>query len=143
MLGVSAVIFVYLIFLGYDEIRTFKDVIKIIAAVIFPMPILSFTRFFVISNYIPEHDDAYKDANKKPATIRLFLGFVLTVALLQLLELLLHKPLEELLIFAHLINSTTISLYVFNFILYNNLKANGALSGVLLGLAIHVFFLSN
>ncbi|GLB50900.1 hypothetical protein [Neptunitalea lumnitzerae] len=142
-LSISIVIFIYLVFIGYDEIRSFKDVIKIIGAILFPIPILFFTRFFVISNFIPEHTEAYKMANKKPASIRLVTGLLITLLLLHLLEWSTGKPLESLLIVAHLINSTTISLYVFNYLLYNNLKANGVLSGILLALALHVFFLSS
>jgi len=64
------------------------------------------------------------------------------VLIMQLVEFATHKKLEDTLVFAHLLNSTAISSYVLNFLLYNNLKANGILSGVLMALAIHVFFLS-
>jgi hypothetical protein len=29
--GISVVVFIYLVFLGYDEIKTLKDVVKIVA----------------------------------------------------------------------------------------------------------------
>lgn len=141
-IGVSIVVFVYLVFLGYDEIKTLKDVIKIIASILFPLPMLFFVRFILIEHFLPQNTDEYKQKNQKPATFLLIVSVVLGVALMQLIENLTGQKLEDKLIFAHLINSTTISSYVLNYILYNNLKANGILSGVLLSLAIHVFFLS-
>lgn len=140
--GISVVVFIYLVFLGYDEIRTFKDVIKIIASILFPIPMLFFVRFILIEHFLPQNTDDYKLQNQKPATFLLVLTIVLGVLLMQLIEFVTHQKLENNLIFAHLINSTAVSSYVLNFILYNNLKANGILSGVLLSLAIHVFFLS-
>ncbi len=140
--GVSVVVFVYLVFLGYDEIKTLKDVIKIIASILFPIPMLFFVRFILIEHFIPENTDEYKQKNQKPATLLLVVTVVVGVALMQFLEYITKQNLEDHLIFAHLINSTTISSYVLNYILYNNLRANGILSGVLLSLAIHIFFLS-
>ncbi|MEZ4793110.1 MAG: hypothetical protein R2783_06515 [Gelidibacter sp.] len=140
--GVSVVVFVYLVFLGYDEIKTFKDVIKIIASILFPIPILFFVRCILIEHFIPQNTDEYKLKNQKPATLLLLLAVAIGVGTMQLIEYLTGQQLEDHLIFAHLINSTTISGYVLNYILYNNLRANGILSGVLLSLAIHVFFLS-
>ena len=140
--GISVVVFVYLVFLGYDEIKTFKDIVKIIGSILFPIPILFFTRFIVIEHFMPVNSDEYKAKNQKPATILLAVSVVLVLLVMQVLELLTHKKLEDALILAHLINSTSISSYVFNFLLYNNLKANGILSGVLMALAIHIFFLS-
>ncbi len=140
--GVSVVVFIYLVFLGYDEIKTFKDVIKIIASILFPIPMLFFVRFLLIEHFLPQNTDEYKLKNQKPATILLLLAIVIGVGTMQLTEYLTGQKLEDHLIFAHLINSTTISSYVLNYILYNSLRANGLLSGVLLSLAIHVFFLS-
>ncbi len=140
--GVSIVVFVYLVFLGYDEIRTFKDVVKIIGSILFPIPILFFTRFIVIQHFLPENTDEYKAKNQKPATVLLVISVIGILLLMQGLEFATGKQLENTLILAHLINSTTISSYVFNFLLYNNLKANGILSGILMALAIHIFFLS-
>ncbi len=140
--GVSVCVFVYLVFLGYDEIRTLKDVIKIVASVLFPIPILFFVRLIAIENFMPENTDDYKRKHQKPAMIYLVSSIVIVILLIQLFEGLAHRKLEDALILAHLINSTTISSYVFNFLLYNNLKANGILSGVLLALAVHMFFLS-
>ncbi len=140
--GVSIVVFIYLVFLGYDEIKTLKDVVKIVASILFPIPLLFFVRFIVIEHFLPENTDEYKVRNQKPATILLAVTVVGVILLMQFLELITHKKLEDALILAHLINSTTISSYVFNFLLYNNLKANGILSGVLMALAIHIFFLS-
>ncbi len=140
--GVSVVVFIYLVFLGYDEIKTVKDVIKIIASILFPLPMLFFVRFILIENFLPQNTDAYKLKNQKPATLLLLLAIVIGVGSMQLLEFMTGQKLEDQLIFAHLINSTTISSYVLNYILYNNLRANGILSGVLLSLAMHVFFLS-
>lgn len=140
--GISVVVFIYLVFLGYDEIKTFKDVVKIIGSILFPIPILFFTRFIVIEHIMPVNSDEYKAKNQKPATILLAVSVVVVLLLMQALEFLTHKKLEDALILAHLINSTSISSYVFNFLLYNNLKANGILSGVLMALAIHIFFLS-
>ena len=140
--GVSIVVFVYLVFLGYDEIKTLKDVIKIVASILFPLPMLFFVRFILIEHFIPENTDEYKRKNQKPATLLLVISMVVGVALMQFLEYVTNQKLEDHLIFAHLINSTTISSYVLNYILYNNLRANGILSGVLLSLAIHIFFLS-
>jgi len=140
--GISVVVFIYLVFLGYDEIKTFKDVIKIIASILFPLPILFFVRFLLIEHFIPKNSDDYKLKNQKPATILLILAVIIGVVIMQLMEFITGQKLEGHLIFAHLINSTTISSYVLNYILYNNLKVNGILSGVLLSLAIHVFFLS-
>jgi len=139
---ISVLVFIYLVFLGYDEIKTLKDVVKIVAAILFPIPMLFFVRFIVIEHFLPQNTDEYKRKNQKPATLFLLISIVCGLALMQLLELVTNQKLEENLIFAHLVNSTTISSYVLNFILYNNLKANGILSGVLLSLAIHVFFLS-
>ncbi|WP_242130531.1 hypothetical protein [Aestuariivivens marinum] len=141
--GVSVVVFVYLVFLGYDEIKTLKDVIKIIASIVFPIPMLFFVRFILIQHFLPQNTDDYKLKNQKPATILLLLTIITGIGIMQLIEFLTHQNLENNLIFAHLINSTAVSTYVLNFILYNNLKANGILSGVLLSLAIHVFFLSS
>ncbi|MDH7911782.1 hypothetical protein [Winogradskyella sp. SYSU M77433] len=140
--GISIVVFVYLVFLGYDEIKTLKDVVKIIASIFFPIPILFFIRFVVIEHFLPVNSDEYKVKNQKPAIILLVISVVLVLLSMQLMEFLTQKKLEDALILAHLINSTSISSYVFNFLLYNNLKANGILSGLLMALAIHIFFLS-
>lgn len=140
--GVSVVVFIYLVFLGYDDIKTVKDVIKIIASILFPLPMLFFVRFLLIEHFLPQNTDAYKLKNQKPATMLLILAVSIGVGSMQLIEFFTGQKLEDQLIFAHLINSTTISSYVLNYILYNNLRANGILSGVLLSLAIHVFFLS-
>ena len=139
-LGISFIVFVYLVFLGYDEIRTLKDVVKIIASILFPIPMLFFVRFILIENFIPENSEAHKLENQKPAT-KLFIVTLLSVlGFLKLLEFVAHFDLEKHLILAHLINSTTISSYVLNYILYNNLRANGVLSGILMALAVHIFF---
>lgn len=140
--GISVVVFIYLVFLGYDEIKTFKDVVKIIGSILFPIPMLFFTRFIVIEHFMPANSDEYKAKNQKTATVLLAVSAVVVLLLMQVLEFLTHKKLEDTLILAHLINSTSISSYVFNFLLYNNLKTNGILSGVLMALAIHMFFLS-
>ncbi len=91
---------------------------------------------------MPQNTDDYKLKNQKPATILLIVAVILGVVMMQMTEYLTGQKLENHLIFAHLINSTAISSYVLNFILYNNLRVNGILSGVLLSLAIHVFFFS-
>ena len=140
--GVSIVVFIYLVFLGYDEIKTLKDVVKIVASVLFPIPVLFFVRLIAIENFLPENTDEYKAKHQKPAILFLIMAVVGTIILLQAFEFSTQRKLEDSLILAHLINSTTISSYVFNFLLYNNLKANGILSGVLMALAIHMFFLS-
>ncbi|RED47921.1 hypothetical protein [Seonamhaeicola aphaedonensis] len=140
--GISVVVFIYLVFLGYDEIKSLKDVIKIIAAIVFPIPMLFFVRFILIERFLPENTDEYKIKNQKPATVLLLATTLVSVGLMQIVEILTHQKLEDNLIFAHLINSTAVSSYVLNYILYNNLRANGILSGVLLALSIHVFFLS-
>lgn len=140
--GVSVVVFIYLVFLGYDEIKTLKDVIKIIASILFPIPMLFFVRFILIEHFLPQNTDEYKLKNQRPATFLLIVSIAIGISVMQLVEFTTGQTLEDQLIFAHLINSTTISSYVLNYILYNNLKANGILSGVLLSLAIHVFFLS-
>ncbi|WP_026753896.1 hypothetical protein [Sediminibacter sp. Hel_I_10] len=139
---VSVVVFVYLVFLGYDEIRTFKDVIKIIASILFPIPILFFVRFLLITDFVPLNTDENKLNNQKPATLLLILSMVLGLAGMQMIQWLTGQHIEDHLIVAHLINSTTISSYVLNYILYSNSKVNGILSGVLLSLAVHVFFLA-
>ncbi|SDR65815.1 hypothetical protein SAMN04515667_0055 [Formosa sp. Hel1_31_208] len=140
--AVSVVVFIYLVFLGYDEIKTVKDVIKIIASILFPIPMLFFVRFVLIEHFLPQNTDEYKRKNQRPATILLILSVLIGVLSMQFVEWMSGQKLEDHLIFAHLINSTTISSYVLNYILYNNLKVNGVLSGVLLSLAIHVFFLT-
>ena len=140
--GVSVVVFIYLVFLGYDEIKTLKDVIKIIASILFPIPMLFFVRFILIEHFLPQNTDEYKLKNQRPATFLLIVSILIGISVMQFVEFTTGQTLEDQLIFAHLINSTTISSYVLNYILYNNLKANGILSGVLLSLAIHVFFLS-
>lgn len=140
--GVSVVVFMYLVFLGYDDIKTLKDVINIIASILFPIPMLFFVRFLLIEHFLPQNTDDHKLKNQKPATMLLVLAIVIGVGSMQLIEFMTGQKLEDQLIFAHLINSTTISSYVLNYILYNNLRANGILSGVLLSLSIHVFFLS-
>lgn len=140
--GISILVFVYLVFLGYDEIKSFKDVIKIIASILFPLPLLFFVRFILIEHFLPANSDAYKQKNQKPATLLLIASIIIGLLSMQLLEFVTQQKLEDNLIFAHLINSTTISSYVLNFILYNNLKVNGVLSGILLSLAVHVFFFS-
>jgi len=140
--GVSVLVFICLVFLGYDEIKTLKDVIKIIAAILFPIPMLFFVRFILIEHFLPQNTDEYKQKNQKPAILLLIASVISGLLIMYLLELVTHQKLEDNLIFAHLVNSTTISCYVLNYILYNNLRANGILSGVLLSLAIHVFFIS-
>ncbi|MFK7781024.1 hypothetical protein [Psychroserpens sp.] len=140
--GVSVVVFVYLVFLGYDEIKTLKDVVKIVASIVFPIPMLFFIRFLLIEHFLPQNTDEYKLKNQKPAILLLISTLVVSISCMQLVEYVTQQKLEDHLIFAHLINSTTISSYVLNYILYNNLKVNGILSGVLLSLAIHVFFLA-
>jgi len=141
-IGISILVFIYLVFIGYDEIKTIKDILKIVASLLFPIPILFFIRFIIIENFKPENTDAYKLKNQKPATIILLVSVALSLFLLQMFEFLSHQKLEDNLIFAHLLNATAIGGYVFNYMLYNNLKANGLLSGILLSLAVHVFFLS-
>lgn len=141
-IGISVLVFIYLVFFGYDEIKTFKDIVKIVASVVFPIPILFFTRFILIEHFLPQNSNAYKLKNQKPATLLLLITVVVFIGVMQLTEYVTHQKLEDHLIFAHLINSTTISSYALNYLLYNNLKANGILSGILLSLAIHVFFLS-
>lgn len=140
--GVSVIVFVYLVFLGYDDIKTLKDVVKIIASILFPIPLLFFVRFVLIEHFLPENTDEYKLKNQRPATILLVVTMVFGVLSMQGIEWMTGQKLEDHLIFAHLINSTTISSYVLNYILYNNLRVNGILSGVLLSLAIHVFFIT-
>ena len=140
--GISVLVFIYLVFLGYDEIKSLKDVVKIVASILFPIPLLFFVRFILIEHFIPENTDDYKLKNQKPATILLLVSMVIGVILLQLLEYITNQKLEDHLIFAHLINSTTVCSYVLNYILYNNLRVNGILSGALLSLALHIFFLS-
>ncbi|WP_299338117.1 hypothetical protein [uncultured Psychroserpens sp.] len=138
--GVSVVVFIYLVFLGYDDIKTVKDVIKIVASILFPIPMLFFVRFVLIEHFLPQNTDEYKLKHQKPATILLVVSMIIGVCSMQLIEWMTGQKLEDHLIFAHLINSTAISSYVLNYILYNNLRVNGILSGVLLSLAIHVFF---
>jgi len=140
--GISVVVFIYLVFLGYDEIKTLKDVIKIIASILFPLPMLFFVRFLLIEHFLPQNTDEYKLKNQKPAILLLITTLLISIGCMQLVEYLTQQKLEDHLIFAHLINSTSISSYVLNYILYNNLKVNGILSGVLLSLALHVFFLT-
>lgn len=140
--GISICVFIYLVFLGYDEIKTLKDVIKIVASVLFPIPVLFFVRLIAIENFLPENTDDYKAKHQRPAIVFLFVTILVAILLVQGLEFMTQRKLEDSLILAHLINSTTISSYVFNFLLYNNLKANGVLSGLLIALAIHMFFLS-
>ena len=55
--GISVIVFIYLVFLGYDEIKTLKDVVKIIASILFPIPMLFFVRFILIEHFIPENND--------------------------------------------------------------------------------------
>ena len=139
---VSLAIFMYLLFLGYDDIKTAKDVVKIVASMVFPIPLLFFVRFILIERFIPENSDLEKVENQRPATLLLLITVIIGLMGLQFLEWISQKPLEEHLIFAYMINSTAITSYVLNFIVYNNLKANGVLSGLLLSLALHVFFIS-
>lgn len=141
-IGVSVVVFVYLVFLGYDDIKTLKDVVKIVASILFPLPLLFFVRFLLIEHFLPQNTDEYKLKHQKPATILLLASVIIGVVSMQIIEWMTGQKLEDHLVFAHLINSTTISSYVLNFVLYNNLKVNGILSGVLLSLAIHVFFIT-
>jgi len=141
-IGVSVIVFVYLVFLGYDDIKTLKDVVKIVASILFPLPLLFFVRFLLIEHFLPQNTDEYKLKHQKPATILLVASVIIGVLSMRVIEWITGQKLEDHLVFAHLINSTTISSYVLNYILYNNLRVNGILSGVLLSLAIHVFFLS-
>jgi len=140
--GISIFVFIYLVFLGYDDIKTAKDVLKIVASIVFPLPLLFFVRFIVIEHFLPENTDEYKAKNQRPAIALLVASIVGILLLLQFMEFITQKKLEDALVIAHLINSTTISSYVLNYLLYNNLKANGILSGVLMALALHIFFLS-
>ncbi|WP_411767385.1 hypothetical protein [Winogradskyella sp. A3E31] len=140
--GISVAVFIYLVFLGYDEIKTVKDVIKIFASVVFPLPMLFFVRFILVQHFMPVNTDEYKLKNQRPAILLLLVSFALIIGIINGIEFLTQSKLEDNLIFAHLINSTTISSYALNFILYNNLKANGILSGALLAIAIHMFFIS-
>ncbi|MFT6843805.1 MAG: hypothetical protein ACJASR_002590, partial [Psychroserpens sp.] len=84
--------------------------------------------------------DEYKLKHQKPATILLVASVIIGVVSMQVVERVTGQTLEDHLVFAHLINSTALSSYVLNYILYNNLRVNGILSGVLLSLAVHVFF---
>ena len=140
--GISVLIFIYLIFLGYDEIQSLKDVIKIVASILFPIPLLFFVRFILIEHFMPENTEEYKLKSQRPASILLITTIIVVLGLMQLLELTTNQKLENNLIFAHLVNSTSVSAYVLNFLVYNNLKANGILSGFLISLGVHVFFLS-
>ena len=140
--GVSVIVFMYLVFLGYDEIKTLKDVVKIVASIVFPIPLLFFIRFLLIEHFLPQNTDEYKLRHQKSASMLLVFSVFVGLVTMQLIEWLMYQKLEDNLIFAHLINSTTIGSYVLNYILYNNLRVNGILSGVLLSLALHVFFLS-
>ena len=140
--GVSVIVFMYLVFLGYDEIKTLKDVVKIVASIAFPIPLLFFIRFLLIEHFLPQNTDEYKLRHQKSASMLLVFSVFVGLVTMQLIEWLMYQKLEDNLIFAHLINSTTIGSYVLNYILYNNLRVNGILSGVLLSLALHVFFLS-
>ncbi len=141
-LGVSVVVFIYLVFLGYDDIKTLKDIVKIIASILFPVPLLFFVRFLLIEHFLPKNTDEYKRKHQRPATLLLIMTVIICVFTMQFVEWVTGQKLEDHLIFAHLINSTSISSYVLNYLLYNNLRVNGILSGVLLSLAIHVFFLT-
>ena len=140
--GISVVVFIYLVFLGYDEIKTLKDVIKIVASIMFPIPLIFFTRFILVEHFMPENTDEYKLKNQKPATVLLIITIVACVSLMYVIELITKQQLEDQLIFAHLVNSTAVSSYVLNYVIYNNLKVNAILSGVLIALAVNVFFLS-
>lgn len=142
MTGVSVIVFMYLVFLGYDEMRSLKDIIKIVASIIFPIPLLFFVRVILIENFLPENTDAYKLKNQKPAITLLMLTLASGIIILKSIEWMTGQQLENHLVIAHLINSTTISSYVLNYMMYNNLKVNGVLSGLLLSLAIYIFFLS-
>lgn len=141
-LGISIMVFVYLVFLGYDDIKTLKDIVKIIASILFPIPLLFFVRFLLIEHFLPKNSDEYKLKHQRPATVLLVLTVIVCVATMQFIEWITGQRLEDHLVFAHLINSTSISSYVLNYVLYNNLRVNGILSGVLLSLAVHVFFLT-
>lgn len=140
--GISVLIFIYLIFLGYDDIKTLKDVIKIIASILFPIPMLFFVRFILIEHFMPVNTEEYKLKSQKPASLLLIITVILSLGLMQLMEITTSQKLEDNLIFAHLVNSTSVSAYVLNFLVYNNLKMNGILSGFLISLGVHVFFLS-
>lgn len=140
--GISVLIFVYLVFLGYEDIKSLKDVIKIIASMLFPIPMLFFVRFILIEHFMPVNTEEYKLQSQKPASILLIITVIVSLGLMQLLEIMANQKLEDNLIFAHLVNSTSISAYILNFLVYNNLKANGILSGLLISLGVHVFFLS-
>ncbi len=142
MTGVSVTVFLYLVFLGYDDIKSVRDVLKIVAAILFPVPVIFFIRFIWIERFLPQNSEEAKLKNQKPAILLLVITVIIVLIILQLLEWM-HLSLEKNLIFAHLMNSTAISGYVLNYILYNNLKTNGILSGLLMALAIHVFFFIN
>ena len=82
--GISVLVFIYLVFLGYDEIKTLKDVVKIVAAILFPVPILFFVRFILIEHFLPENTDEYKRKNQKPATILLLVSVISGLAIIDL-----------------------------------------------------------
>ena len=94
--GISIFVFIYLVFLGYDEIKTFKDVIKIIASIVFPIPLLFFVRFIVIEHFLPENTDEYKLKNQKPATLFLVVTIVGGILVMQFLEFLTQRKLKTL-----------------------------------------------
>ena len=139
--GASVIVFIYLIFLGYDEIKSLKDIVKVIASIFFPIPMLFFIRFLLIENFLPKNSDEHKHKHQKSATVFFGCTIALCVMLISGLEFLSATKVEDTLVLAHLINSTTIGSYVLNYLLYNNLKVNGILSGVLLALTLHIFFI--
>ncbi|MFT6842043.1 MAG: purine-cytosine permease-like protein, partial [Psychroserpens sp.] len=93
--GVSAVVFVYLVFLGYDEIKTLKDVVKIIASILFPLPMLFFVRFLLIEHFLPQNTDEYKLKHQKPATILLVASVIIGVVSMQVVERVTGQTLED------------------------------------------------
>lgn len=139
--GASVVVFIYLIFLGYDEIKSLKDIVKIIASIFFPIPMLFFIRFILIKNFLPKNSDEYKQKHQKSATLFFGCTIILFILFISGIEFLGNQKIEDTLVFAHLVNSTTIGAYTLNYLLYNNLKVNGILSGVLLALTLHIFFI--
>ena len=78
-IGVSVLVFIYLVFLGYDEIKTLKDIIKIIASILFPLPLLFFTRFILIEHFLPKNTNEYKLKNQKPATLLLLFTVIVFI----------------------------------------------------------------
>jgi len=137
---VTALAIFLLVYIASNIINTItdsKDVIKLIATIILPVPLSLFANFIAIPTQKTD-----QPLNRKDILISVFVflsSAVCIILFIVLFENLTSKVFEEHVILPSLINSLVIFLYALNYITINNLKVAGFLGGILFGLAFFIF----